>query len=226
MCYNHENEPPAIGGLETMNAEEQTSINNDLTGRVFHSAGVPKECPVANKQSVDDIHWYVLRVTYSRELALKDYLDLRGIESFIPMRYEIVVRGERKFRKLVPAIHNLVFVRSTREQLDEIKRVKALTLPIRYFMDRETRRPLTIPERQMQSFIAVAGNYDEQIVYLDATTVALKKGDRVRITDGIFKGVEGEFVRVKGDRRVMVAVQGVMAVATAFVHPSLIEVIE
>ena len=54
----------------------------------------------------------------------------------------------------------------------------------------------------------------------------VKKGDRVRITDGIFKGVEGEFVRVKGDRRVMVAVQGVMAVATAFVHPSIIEVIE
>ena len=68
-----------------MNAEEQTCIKNDLTGRVFHSPGVPKECPVANKPSADDIHWYVLRVTYSRELALKNYLDLQGIESFIPM---------------------------------------------------------------------------------------------------------------------------------------------
>lgn len=148
-----------------------------------------------------------MRVTYSRELALKDYLDLGGIESLIPMRYEIVVHGERKSRKLVPAIHNLVFVRSTREQLDEIKRAKALTLPIHYFMDRKTHRPLTIPKRQMQSFIAVAGNYDEQIAYLDVSTVALKKGDRVRITDDIFKGVKGEFVKMKGDRRVMVAVR-------------------
>ena len=54
----------------------------------------------------------------------------------------------------------------------------------------------------------------------------LKKGDKVRITGGIFSGVEGVFVRVKGDRRVVVSIQGIMAVATAFIHPSLIEKIE
>lgn len=40
---------------------------------------------------------------------------------------------------------------------------------------------------------------------------------------GFSEGVEGEFVRVKGDRRVVVSIQGVMAIATAFIHPSLIE---
>ena len=35
--------------------------------------------------------------------------------------YEYVVRKERRLRKLVPAVHNLVFVRSTRERMDEIK---------------------------------------------------------------------------------------------------------
>lgn len=54
----------------------------------------------------------------------------------------------------------------------------------------------------------------------------MKKGDRVRITDGIFKEVEREFVRVKRDRRIIVAVQGVIAVATAFAYSSLIEMIE
>lgn len=50
----------------------------------------------------------------------------------------------------------------------------------------------------------------------------MQKGDRVRITGGVFEGVEGIFVRVKGDRRVVVSIQGVMAVATTFIHPSLI----
>ena len=209
-----------------MSAEKQINTQNDLTGRVFSFSGVPKECPLMSSPSSDETRWYALRVTYSRELALKEYLDAEKIESFIPMRYEYVVRKERKVRKLVPAVHNLVFVRSTRARIDEIKTEKAYTLPTRYLMNRETRLPITIPERQMKSFIAVAGNYDEPIVYLDAATVALKKGDRVRITDGIFAGVEGMFVRVKGDRRVVVAIQGVMAVATAFVHPSMIEVIE
>lgn len=118
---------------------------------------------------------------------------------------------------------NLVFVRSTREKLDEIKRDISLKVPIRYIMDRETRRPLVVPDRQMHSFIAVAGAYDEQIVYLDPTIVSLREGDRVRIVGGVFSGVEGIFIRIKGDRRVVVSIEGVMAVATAFVHPSLIE---
>lgn len=177
-----------------------------------------------NEQS-DNTSWYAIRVTYSRELQLKDYLDEQQVENFIPMHYEYVIRDERKTRKLVPAIHNLVFVRSTRRYLDDLKVAKARTIPIRYIMDHITRRPMVVPDRQMHSFIAVAGNYDEQIVYLDAAEVNLKKGDRVRITGGVFEGVEGEFLRVKGDRRVVVAIQGVMAVATAFVHPSMIEVI-
>lgn len=45
----------------------------------------------------------------------------------------------------------------------------------------------------------------------------------MRVTGGIFAGVEGEFIRVKNDRRVMVSIQGVMAVATTYIHPSLIE---
>ena len=151
-----------------------------------------------------DLNWYPLRITYSRELALKNYLDSKQIENFIPMRYEYIVRNECKIRKLVPAIHNLVF-------------------PIRYIMDCETQQPITIPDVQMRSFIAVAGNCDQQVVYLDPTTINLKRGQRVRITGGVFEGVEGEFVRIKDDRRVVVVIQGLMAVATAFIHPSLIE---
>ena len=74
-----------------------------------------------------------------------------------------------------------------------------------------------------ETFIAVAGNCDQQVVYLDPTTINLKRGQRVRITGGVFEGVEGEFVRIKDDRRVVVVIQGLMAVATAFIHPSLIE---
>lgn len=73
--------------------------------------------------------WFAIRVTYSREMALKEYLDRCRMESFIPMSYKEVIKGERKVRKLVPVIHNLVFVRSTREKLDEMKRDISLKSP-------------------------------------------------------------------------------------------------
>ena len=163
--------------------------------------------------------WYALRITYSRELAFKQYLDDRNIENFIPMRYEYVVKGERKIRKLVPVVHNLVFVYASRLQIDEIKTTAGTQLPIRYIMDRETNQPITIPETQMRSFIAVAGSHDQQVVYLDPTTITFKKGPLPQR-----RNVEGNQVEpVIQIPAEVVSIQGVMAIATAFIHPSLIE---
>jgi transcription antitermination factor NusG len=179
-----------------------------------------------NRLSGQKVYWYALRVTYSRELALKAFLDQNQIENFVPMRYEFVFRNGQRIRKLVPAVHNLVFIRSTRKAIDELKKENVISLPLRYIMNRETGQPVVIPESQMRHFIAVAGNYEQQVIYLPAAEYSMQKGERVRITGGVFEGVEGVFVRVKGDRRVVVSIQGVMAVATAFIHPSLIERIE
>ena len=98
-----------------------------------------------------------------------------------------------------------------------------MNIPIRYIMDRETRQPIVIPDSQMRSFIAVSGTYDQAVLYLEPTELNLSQGTRVRITGGIFEGVEGVFVRVRHDRRVVVNIEGVMAVATTFVHASLVE---
>lgn len=105
-----------------------------------------------------DVFWYPLRVTYSRELLLKEALDAENIENFIPMHYEYVKKADRKVRKLVPVVHNLVFVHSSLACIDRIKQSVGLSLAVRYIIDRETNRPLIVPDSQMRSFIAVSGN--------------------------------------------------------------------
>ena len=72
-----------------------------------------------NPQS--DMNWFAIRVSYSRELALKAILDAEKIENFIPMRYEYVIKSGKRVRRLLPAIHNLVFVHSTRKRIDALK---------------------------------------------------------------------------------------------------------
>lgn len=168
--------------------------------------------------------WFAIRVTYNREMKVKRELDSIHIENFLPMKYRIIVRGEKKIKELVPAIHNLIFVYITPEDLKSYKATTAL--PIRYIMNRETREPIVIPEQQMQNFIAVAGNPTEQIVYLDPDVSNFKKGDKVKIIGGVFEGAEGYFMRIKGDRRVVVCINGIAAVATAFIHPSLVKKID
>lgn len=168
--------------------------------------------------------WFAIRITYNREMKVKRELDSIHIENFLPMKYRIIVRGEKKIKELVPAIHNLIFVYITPEDLKSYKATTAL--PIRYIMNRETREPIVIPEQQMQNFIAVAGNPTEQIVYLDPDVSNFKKGDKVKIIGGVFEGAEGYFMRIKGDRRVVVCINGIAAVATAFIHPSLVKKID
>ena len=76
------------------------------------------------------------------------------------------------------------------ECIERIRQSIALSLAVRYIFNQELRRPITIPDSQMRSFIAVSGNYEEQIVYLDPIATALQKGDRVRVIGGIFEGVD------------------------------------
>ena len=79
----------------------------------------------------------------------------------------------------------------------------------------------------MRSFILVAGNCDEAVLLCRAgPKLHLVKGQKVRITGGVFEGVIGEFVRIRHDRRVVVNIEGVMAVATTFIPPSLVEPIK
>ena len=49
--------------------------------------------------------WYVLRVSYSRELKIQDRLKELGVKSFVPMMWK-KVKGEKK---LVPAVSNLCY---------------------------------------------------------------------------------------------------------------------
>ena len=189
------------------------------------------------------LHWFAVRVTYGRELALKAFLDEEKIENFIPMHYEYVKQGDRKIRKLVPVVHNLVFVhssfvcidrvkrslgaslsvRSTRKRIDTLKDKAGMNIPIRYIMNREHHLPVIVPDDQMRSFILVAGTYEESVIYVEPAELQLVRGQKVRVMGGVFEGAVGEFVRIRRDRRVVVNIEGVMAVATTFIHSSLVE---
>ena len=165
--------------------------------------------------------WYAIRVTFNREMKVKDDLDLRGIESFIPMKYVMGTRRGRRVKKLVPSIHNVIFFHIEPSLMKEYK--ATTKLPIRYIMNPATKKPVVVPEQEMKNFIAVAGTYEEQLEYITPKPGQFTRGDKVRILGGPFEGAEGVLQRVKGDSRVIVTIKGLVAVATTTIHPSLLE---
>ena len=172
--------------------------------------------------------WFPMRVTYQREMKVKAELDRLGIENFVPMTYKMV-DADNPCRKLVLAIRNLIFVRSTQERISHLKSSNEVLEPLRYMIDNtaeEAHTIMTIPDRQMQNFMRVASKSDDSVMFLDDESVVGKEGKRVEIIGGAFEGVTGVIRRVKRCKRVVVEIEGVASVAIAFVPAGLLRVIE
>ena len=172
--------------------------------------------------------WFPMRVTYNREQKMKKCLDECGVENFLPMRYEYEKSESFSIkRKLIPAVHGLIFVHSPRKRLTELKRSTPALEPLRYmtnhFAPNFTTQTLTVPDRQMENFMGVVNTNLEKIEYLDQTAYLLRPGKRVRITDGEFKGYEGVIKRFKKRQQVVVQIKGLVAVAITFVPRAWLE---
>ena len=177
---------------------------NTSNGRPETSAGVLHQ-------------WYVLRATYARELKVQDQMREQGLRTFIPMMW--------KEKKLVPAITGLVFVNATRDQLDSYIRSFGDARPVNYYWDRTANRPLTVPDKAMEDFIAIASTMDPDLIYLTEISDKLRDGQKVIVKEGPFKGVEGKVVRIRKSRRIMVEIPGMLAVASTYVEMGNVEII-
>ena len=94
------------------------------------------------------------------------------------------------------------------------------------YTDRTTHKPSVVPDREMEIFKIVTQASDTGLDFLDGNPEKYRVGDLVRVTDGPFKGTEGYVKRIKKDRRLVVIISGVAAVATSFIPPDLLEKVE
>ena len=82
--------------------------------------------------------------------------------------------------------------------------------------------PQYVPDKQMNDFIKVVRTMGFKPVDVN---IDLRKGDRVRVLTGPFEGVEGIYVRMpnRHEKRVVIKIEGVAAVATMALNASDIE---
>ena len=179
------------------------------------------------KNEESPLLWFAMSAPYRRELKARDFLAEKGIECFVPMKKAVVEKNGSKKRQTVPAIHNLIFVHTTKERMQSIKQcceyLQYMTRPI----DGKN-TPITIPQKEMQQFIAVTQARIDEITYLQPQELNLEKGTKVRIHGGPFDGTEGVFIKIKGkrNRRLVVLIEGLAAVAVnTEITPDLVEVL-
>lgn len=171
-----------------------------------------------------------MRVTYSRELKVQAALQQLGIESFVPMRHGVTYTKDGPRYGLVPAIHNLIFVRSTQSRLTELKQGREELSSLRYITKPTPENPakqtiIKVDDTAMENFMRVASVTDDRVMFLDNYSDEMI-GQRVRVMDGFFAGAEGIIRRIKKNKRVVVSIEGCASVAIAYVPKQSLMVID
>ena len=168
----------------------------------------------------------MLRCPSGKEIDLQKHVQTRfGVECFIPI--EKVRQRDRHGRFVWVqrcALSSYLFVNTDKDTFYSIYKGSYVLHPMRHKVD-ELWTPIIVPDREMASFIRVTGNEKEKVVYLDPAKLNFKKGDRVRVIGGTLTGVEGIFMQIGGkhEKRVVIQIEKLIAVATAAIPAALVE---
>lgn len=153
-------------------------------------------------------HWYAFRVFYNRlQPLIADCKEL-GCEFFAPTE----------------VIRSLLFLRCEEQIMAGFAEEHHKEAMVYRRMD--SREAAVIPDREMEIFRFVATAGHQGLTLLGDDRPEYHMGDRVVVTGGPFKGAEGHIKRIKRDRRLVVTIPGIVAVATAYIHPDLLRKVD
>lgn len=210
------------------------------TGSSCPSAGLTSHTPsisddVRNGVSVENVpdaskQWFVLRVSYGRIIKAKAYVETKGFECYVPMRYKEVKKQGKKRIITEPLLPSFLFVHATAEQVETLLyEIKVSTNESRnllsYYFDHTSQRqdnpdrnpPLTICDEAMNNFIRLTSIKNPHIIPVTTEIIQYKLGDIVIVTEGDFKDIHGRVARIAGQQRVIVELFDGCLVATAYV---------
>ena len=162
--------------------------------------------------------WYAMSSPYGRERMAEEALRQRNVECFVPKkRVETIDAKSNRVVRYVPVIRNLIFVRSTEDGMRLLK--PQMNQLIQFLMcpsPAGNKVPVIVPDKQMDDFILLNSLPDDSFFLMPAD---LKHGDKVRVIRGQFAGIEGELIRIKGHKRVVVRLEGLFSLAVTTYIP-------
>ena len=164
------------------------------------------------------IFWFAAYTKTNQELTIKKRLDGLEIENYLAMREEVRETSAGKKRVRVILIPHLIFIRT--DQVTAFSLINEQGVNVVYLKDPVTRHSLIVPDRQMNDFMFLL-DFSESTV--EVINEELKRGDRVRVIKGPLAGLEGELLRIKGHKRVIVRLEGVVSIATSYIPGAFLE---
>jgi transcription termination/antitermination protein NusG len=208
--------PPDSAPPEAAALESQTPADASVASET-PTPEPPGEAPPAGPTAeAANKHWYVVKVQSGREESIKEAIERRvkieGLEEFfgqiiIPVEKVTEMRNGKRVvreRKLYPG-YLMVEV----EYNDRILYLFRETSGVGDFVGGSINRaPPPMPDREVERML---GRQGEQVPGIQHAKPKFDRGDRVKVKDGTFAGMEGEvkeLLEAKGLVRVELTIFG------------------
>jgi len=124
-------------------------------------------------------------------------LDKMGVANYVPIQKEEHQWSDRKRKIDRVVIPMVIFVRLTREEEDEFRRLSFILKFITYPGSKELTTP--IPDEQIEKLKFLLHHADTKVSIVES----LKVGDKVRLVRGPMKGLEGELSYIEENKPIV-----------------------
>lgn len=141
-------------------------------------------------------HWYVIQTRPRYEKKVDEQIKAKGIETFLPLILTIRKWSDRKKKITIPMFPGYLFVHANEEERQ--RAIQETIGALRYIFYRN--KAAVVSDRELENI--QLSLRDPERFKIENTNV--RKGDMVKITGGVFTGMEGVVTEIRGSYKLTI----------------------
>lgn len=171
------------------------------------------------ESTAQSLQWYAFRMSVRTPHEAQAIARREGFETYYALRkqlkdasYDTPTDEAFQDKPLLPSV---IFVKCTEAfalRMQDSKKMWPYRMP-----GEKSLCPIT--QRDIDVFRTAVESGCRNLEVIDEN---LAMGDKVRVLDGIFKDQEGYIVKIRGDKRFVISIPGVVAIATIYIPKHLL----
>lgn len=158
--------------------------------------------PILLKEAPLVLQWLVVKTKPRAEKKLAQQLSAQGIPCYAITYTTLRQWSDRKKKVELPLIPGVVFVANSMDNLSALYQYALVQGVLKEFG-----QPALVKWHEINNLLLLAKAWSGDEVQLDMGGPNLSTGDWVEVTQGQFKGMRGTLTELKGQHRLVVALE-------------------
>jgi len=161
--------------------------------------------------------WFVFYTKSRQEKKVRDVLQRKGFDVFLPLQKVLRQWSDRKKKVEVPLFNSYLFIKTTEANIPEVLQISGIAWTIRH-----NNKPAILYEKEYK---AIQHFLETGLSIEILPAVAVEEGDWVMVADGPLKGAVGQ-VAFKTPGKFTLLLEGIGQAMRVEIQPGLLKMVK